>query len=140
MSQPHYLDDIDEDDLPKIPGPHGGLQHAADAAQNAARADRHPHSPHPPSASIPMTALKRTDSQSSGAAHVDIGHFDPEGVANLRRSMTRQSQQVNRTSIAESEATLNVDDGNFDFEKVLRAAMKRRVDRGLYDFVTMLNI
>lgn len=64
---------------------------------------------------------------------VDLGFFDPEGVQELRRTMTQKSRNVppeehSRPSFASSAITLSglaVGDGPFDFEKTLRHVIRK---------------
>lgn len=65
----------------------------------------------------------------NNSSHVDVGFFDPEGVGELRRTMSRVSGVVAPTTpkpepaaSSLSDATL---DGSFDFEKVLRDVMRQ---------------
>jgi hypothetical protein len=54
---------------------------------------------------------------------IDIGHFDPEGVEELRRrASTQQDEDVKRGIISRSDLTLA---DPFDFEKYLRDAVKK---------------
>ena len=66
--------------------------------------------------------------KSKGTTHVDIGHFNPEGVDELRRTMSQVSRPDShaRRSYA-SEDTLKPGDGPFDFEKTLRRAIRKCV-------------
>ncbi|TFK52853.1 hypothetical protein OE88DRAFT_1627317 [Heliocybe sulcata] len=66
----------------------------------------------------------------SHASHVSLDHFDHHGVAALRRTMSQQSQGVKEVkggseSMHPSEATITGTDEPFDFEKVLRTAVKK---------------
>ncbi|KAI0827349.1 pleiotropic drug resistance ABC transporter [Trametes gibbosa] len=106
--------------------------------------EEHPRSPVISEASYAHGhALHRT---TSAASHVDIGHFDPEGVAHLRRTLSRQSQSEaelkrntthhsekgaprgSHASSQSSELTLAgplADGAGFDFEKMLRNVIKK---------------
>lgn len=134
-NEPAHLDLIQEEDVPQIPGPQGAAHQAAANIHNAV----HPHrqQSHPPAAPA-ANHLKRVTSTHS---RVSVDYFDPDGVKELRRTMSRQSQQqrershsidpavrnARRTSSAESESTLAVGDGDFDFEKTLQKVMRRYV-------------
>ncbi|KAG5644207.1 hypothetical protein DXG03_008870 [Asterophora parasitica] len=61
----------------------------------------------------------------STASHVDVNYFDPEGVRNLNRTLTRMSHANDRPSLATSDDTLTAD-GPFDFEKTLKNLVKQR--------------
>ena len=78
----------------------------------------------------------------ASASHVDLGHFDPEGVNELRRTMSRQSNvrkdregepglvppvpHLHGESRENSEkSTIHVDGADFDFEQKLRTIIKR---------------
>jgi hypothetical protein len=78
---------------------------------------------------------------SATPSHVNLDHFDPEGVQALRRSMSRASEsrqpvqapapplpnrQQTRGS-EHSEATLRPGDGPFNFEKTLRTVIQRSI-------------
>ncbi|VDC00110.1 unnamed protein product [Peniophora sp. CBMAI 1063] len=96
---------------------------------------------------IAFRPVKRARAGSS-TSHVDIGHFDPHGVEQLRTTMSRTSNlsgAQNHTADAEkgngrsssgvSEHTL-IDfmpsaDGPFDFEKTLRAVLRKVDEHGI---------
>lgn len=73
--------------------------------------------------------------QQSAGSHVDIGLFDPEGVMQLRRTLSRQSQQqahphhidtdAHSSGSVSTDHTLASDSAPFDFEKKLRDVIKR---------------
>lgn len=102
--------------------------------QQQASPGTHTHSAH----TVPMARI------TSHTSHVDVGFFDPEGVDQLRRTMSRQESQAlaesglnldiestpdpRRLSTHSSQtgATLTADfDGHFSFEKTLRNVMKK---------------
>ncbi|KAF7984807.1 hypothetical protein HWV62_11820 [Athelia sp. TMB] len=63
-------------------------------------------------------------------SRVDIGHFDPAGVDELRRTMSRRSEQtLNQSQSADAKSATKGDEP-FDFEKVLRSVMQRQEDTG----------
>ncbi|KAI0943006.1 hypothetical protein AcW1_002753 [Taiwanofungus camphoratus] len=82
--------------------------------------------------------IRRTTSR---ASHVDVGHFDPSGVSDLRRTLSQMTAERKRVSTdrrseggkhksaeysdATSEITLALGDGPFDFEKTLRNLIKK---------------
>lgn len=79
-------------------------------------------------------AVQSTTSQSdSKVARVDIEHFDPTGVQELRRTLTKKSandvqQEKSSTSYASSDITLTgltLGEGPFDFEKTLRHLVRK---------------
>lgn len=94
---------------------------------------------------IAFRPVKRTRAGSS-TSHVDLGHFDPHGVEQLRTTMSRTSNlsgagqhhhadaekgNTRESSSGVSEHTL-IDmmpsaDGPFDFEKTLRAVLRKCV-------------
>ncbi len=106
--------------------PHHNLAHPHSPSIDAHRAsERH---------NIPLTR------QPSSGSHVDIGRFDPEGVAQLRRSLSRQSNNATplpfdlcllregeRRSAhsVSTEVTLASPDAPFDFGKTLRKVVKK---------------
>ncbi|KZT26095.1 pleiotropic drug resistance ABC transporter [Neolentinus lepideus HHB14362 ss-1] len=76
------------------------------------------------------TRRSSVHSHKSHASHVSLDHFDQDGVAALRRTMSRQSQAVAEAregsgSTHASENTVTGADEPFDFEKVLRTAVKK---------------
>jgi ATP-binding cassette subfamily G (WHITE) protein 2 (SNQ2) len=85
-----------------------------------------PPSSAPPSPNIPGRKPRRM-------SRVDIGHFDPTGVDELRRTMSRMSLEPPGDDVEKgkkgtsvfSDVTLAMGDGPFDFEKCLRAVMKK---------------
>ncbi|TBU44086.1 pleiotropic drug resistance ABC transporter [Dichomitus squalens] len=140
---PVQLEDIEgHDRVPELLG----TTHIAAAYGNAAY-HNHIH-PHPSSDDVPSETshpeyhgapLTRQQSTSS---HVSIDRFDPEGVAQLRRTLSRQSQthaephidsekpsrgfgtQQSTNSVL-TEDTLASPDGPFDFEKTLRGLLRK---------------
>ena len=101
----------------------------------------HVHEPKPQHHdSAPTYPLSR---QLTGSSHVHIGFFDPEGVEQLRRRLSRQSEsesqsrvrleasrghgQKHRRHSVSSEVTLVMTDGSFDLEKTLRNVMRKYV-------------
>ena len=79
----------------------------------------------------------------SGSSHVDIGFLDPEGVEQLRRTLSRQSENQSHSALhaeqskagerqsthsGSTDVTLaGPNDGPFDFEKTLRNVIKKCV-------------
>ena len=59
------------------------------------------------------------------ASRVSLDHFDPEGVRELSRSLSRSSTQARVTSVR-SDKTLATDEP-FSLEKTLRAALDKYV-------------
>ncbi|KAH9945220.1 pleiotropic drug resistance ABC transporter [Epithele typhae] len=66
----------------------------------------------------------------STTSHVDIGHFDLEGVERLHRTYTREADggQAVTQSIASAETLYGDINGSFDFEKTMRNVV-REMDR-----------
>ncbi|KAF8960414.1 pleiotropic drug resistance ABC transporter [Flammula alnicola] len=90
----------------------------------------HLHHEHPPHASgKPEFSRQR---RNSSVSHVDVDFFDPAGVLELRRTLTRRNEEEKREqarrSSESSTATLRVLDEPFDFEKTLRRAVRKRED------------
>ncbi|KAH9927376.1 pleiotropic drug resistance ABC transporter [Amylocystis lapponica] len=116
----------DSDTVPALPlGPSVLAAHGNAAFHNA-----HTHNPSPYPSQGPGPSPGST-------SHVDIGHFNPSGVDELRRTMSRvsadQGQSVHtkekeaageRQSYT-SEATLRPGEGPFDFERALRQVIKK---------------
>ncbi|PIL29236.1 ATP-binding cassette transporter [Ganoderma sinense ZZ0214-1] len=125
------------DRVPELPTPSDiAASHGNSAHHNLV----HPHSPSTdvdPASERHHVPLTR---QLSSGSHVDIGHFDPQGVAQLRRSLSRQShngtelpfdldplregQRQSANSIS-TEVTLASPDAPFDFGKTLRNVVKQ---------------
>lgn len=100
-------------------------------------------------------ARPRAGSNSSHVSHVSLDYFDPVGVNELRRTLSQQQDELRRTMSQratdnakkstssqnspesgskrgagrsfdlDSEETLAVGDGPFDFERTLRLAMRK---------------
>ncbi|KAI0265441.1 ABC-2 type transporter-domain-containing protein [Gloeopeniophorella convolvens] len=86
----------------------------------------------PPSPTIPRKTPTPGGRRSSGG-RVSVGHFDSEGVDDLRRTFTRLSEAQPDTLRTESEATLSVPaTGPFDFERTLRNVMRKRDRAGFH--------
>jgi ATP-binding cassette subfamily G (WHITE) protein 2 (SNQ2) len=83
------------------------------------------------------SAMSRWSAVSRGSvvSHVDIGHFDPAGVEELRRSLhsgsdvqhvqLEDANKLTRKMSGKSDVTLTPGDGPIDFEKTLRTIMKK---------------
>lgn len=96
------------------------------------RDDSHNHIPHSP----------QDDDEGMRHRHVPLGYFDPSGVDELKRTMSRVSERHapsthlepssgSRLSSAASEHTLTPGDGPFDFEKALQRSIRRCVKTSL---------
>jgi ATP-binding cassette subfamily G (WHITE) protein 2 (SNQ2) len=132
MADPTPLTDIREEDItaaiPTLPGPTAAANQANVTFHNLRHheeSDVHPISS-PPSPIIPRQRTRR----SSSVSRVDIGHFDPQGVDELRRTLSRisanrQGDDANKSVISRSDITLAVGDGPFNFEKCLRDVVKK---------------
>ncbi|CCM02003.1 uncharacterized protein FIBRA_04077 [Fibroporia radiculosa] len=122
-TDPTQLESVEENDtLPELPlGTSTAAAYIGAAIHNATFAQP------PPSPRTPAQA-------------VNVDYFDPAGVGELRRSMSRVSERsvlrprsqralsvVSRhaPSDVESEATVAATDGPFDFEKTLKSVMRR---------------
>lgn len=60
---------------------------------------------------------------------VDIGYFDPEGVLELKKTLSRESKKQHEelsrsTTRTATDATLAGDGSSFDFEKMLRSKLQ----------------
>ncbi|OJT05939.1 Brefeldin A resistance protein [Trametes pubescens] len=146
MADPAQFESLEgQDNVPELPTP---TQIAAGhAAFHGSPEEQHQRSPSLAHSDAPAAfghPLARTH---SAASHVDIGHFDPQGVEQLRRTLSRQSQahaeelrrtRTNRTidekkarapspSASSDESTLAgpIDGAGFDFEKALRGVIKK---------------
>ncbi|KAF8069197.1 pleiotropic drug resistance ABC transporter [Lyophyllum atratum] len=108
----------------------------------AARHSDPPHttslrnSPNPPPSPL-VSRLSSMQRQTSRASHVDVDFFDPNGVKQMRRTLSRMStarEGVNgdaqHTTSASSDDTLAVD-GPIDFEKILRSLVKKKEEANI---------
>ncbi|KDQ56615.1 hypothetical protein JAAARDRAFT_131673 [Jaapia argillacea MUCL 33604] len=148
MADPSTLEAIREDE--NLPTLSTGIEAATASYADTAlhNAFHHHHSP-PHSPAIPQSHsnLYRT---ASHASHVEIDHFDPEGVDQLRRTLTHMSatpgdgevggdelgeRALRRTSSIFSEATLG-SEGPLDFEKILKTIFQRSVPPPSLHFLT----
>ncbi|PPQ74645.1 hypothetical protein CVT26_005690 [Gymnopilus dilepis] len=76
-----------------------------------------------PSISKPKANRQRSN---SSVSRVDVGFFDPAGVQELCRTITKQQIDERSRTSESSEATLHIKDNEpFDLEKTLRLAVKR---------------
>lgn len=84
----------------------------------------------------PTTKPKGRVRSESRASRVEIDHFDPSGMATLRKTLSRMSTDTagipesdeQHPSRVSTEGTLAGPlDANFDFEKTLRLAVRRCV-------------
>ena len=66
------------------------------------------------------------DNKTKSASQVNLDHFDPEGVRDLTRTLSRSSAQARQRSIP-SERTLTPEEP-FSLENALRAALDRYGD------------
>lgn len=133
--QPVPLTNIREEDnlnIPTLPGPSGAINQANAVVQNVNFDEPMPASEAPPSPVI----IRQRPRRASSVSRVDVGYFDPSGVDELRRTMSRmsagaQSEKVKRTKTEQSigsDTTLGIGgDGPFDFEKTFRIIMKKCV-------------
>jgi ATP-binding cassette subfamily G (WHITE) protein 2 (SNQ2) len=132
----------DAPDLPRVPVPDTSelRQTAYDAFAN-----KDTHTPEGeredearPLQGSPVIASRppRRPSVSGSHSHVELDHFDPDGMTALRRTMSRASESVAhpgrspvlpvaRPTSQTSDATLAAGDGPFDFEKTLRYFVQR---------------
>lgn len=145
MSDPAQLEQIREDEgaITELPPDHAAVHHAVH--------EHHEHSPVSP----PVTRHTRRGSTASHASHVSLDYFDPVGVNELRRTLSQQQDELRRTMSQQathnakkstssnnspeggskrgagrsfdldSEETLAVGDGPFDFERTLRLTMRK---------------
>ncbi len=70
-------------------------------------------------------------SSSSSTSHVDVAYFDPEGVQELKRTLSAQSAKAYKTKDLESQvsttdSTIAAKQGElFDFAEALRKMLQR---------------
>lgn len=80
----------------------------------------------------PSPIITRHRRRGSSVSRVDIGHFDPTGVDELRRNMSRLSATSQPASKAGQKTSFQSDvtlasNSPFDFEKTLNDVMKKYV-------------
>ena len=127
MSSPEQLaaQGEENDTVPELPhGPSVAAAYGNAAVHNAL----HHSSPKVPSPKVTYYGpdLGR---QTSHASSVDVGFFDPEGVHQLRQTLSRMSaaDQGEHAQSVQSSVETAVMDEKFDFEKVLREVMSKCV-------------
>lgn len=159
MVDPAQLESLEgQDNVPELPTPTQiAAGHTAFNGSPEEQHQQHQRSPSLAHSDAPSAfghPLVRTH---SAASHVDIGRFDPQGVEQLRRTLSRQSQahaeelrrtRTNRTvdekksarapspSPSSDESTLAgpIDGAGFDFEKALRGVIKKCVCNPVFLF------
>jgi hypothetical protein len=139
------MDHHEARDVPQLPG----VQPAAEGVREVVQEVVGSHSSHserdedtrpPKHSSImagPSQEARYRPHPTRSASHVDINHFDPEGMDALKRTMSRASQAAQgrsespvpplptRVKSDRSDMTLTPADGPFDFEKTLRTVIQR---------------
>lgn len=89
---------------------------------------RHYENDHPPPRSPPPHHISR---RMSRASRVSVDFFDPEGMAQLQRTLTGQDGKIPQVTRQESvssfgsDHTLTVDPDHFDLEKTIRQIIRR---------------
>ncbi|RDX52640.1 pleiotropic drug resistance ABC transporter [Lentinus brumalis] len=136
-ADPAQLESLEQrDTVPELPtatdiaGAYGqaAIHNLHEERRDRGRSGSAPSSPAMPSQNHPLT---RQMSSSSRSSRVDIGFFDPEGVEQLRRTLSRQSETHGRGegqsvhSGSTDETLSGSNDGPFDFEKTLRNLIKK---------------
>ena len=133
---PSQLEAEGHDRVPELPTATDiAAAHHNHAHPHSPSDEHHPEFPHSESFGAPLAR------QPSASSHVSIDHFDPEGVAQLRRTLSRQSEIEHAAHIdtkaqgdsgrsarsISTEVTLASPDAPFDFEKTLRNVIKKCV-------------
>ncbi|KAH7929028.1 hypothetical protein BV22DRAFT_1057873 [Leucogyrophana mollusca] len=84
----------------------------------------------PPSEAPPRRPIPRdtvgAPLLSSSACHVDLDYFDPQGVGELRHTISRLSSQSVQPESQETTSSETIGGHSYDFEKVLRDVIKKR--------------
>ncbi|KAF5387203.1 hypothetical protein D9757_006886 [Collybiopsis confluens] len=85
----------------------------------------------PPSGSPTISFRKPRQRRNSSVSRVSVDHFDPEGVRNLQRTLSRLSQHDGNSKKrdfqdSDSNTTLTPIEGPFDFEKALRMMTQKK--------------
>ncbi|KAI0035475.1 ABC-2 type transporter-domain-containing protein [Vararia minispora EC-137] len=103
-----------------------------------------------PAASPAPNQAPSTRRRNSSVSHVELDHFDPSGMAELRRTLTGPQSIISNASIHaarpeasgahERQASVHVSeetlfgppvDGNFDLEKTLKSAFRKLDEQGI---------
>lgn len=99
-------------------------------AVNMDQGMEHTHHVHPQS--LPHSPSHPDDpSSSTSVSHVDMSFFDPEGVQELRRTLSAQSakgiKNIDQSQVStRTDSTLASQEGEpFDFAKALRRTLQR---------------
>ena len=130
---PAQLHDVrDGDHLPEVPLGTSTAAAYANAAVHYVDShdDSHNHVPRSPNPNDAEDAARQR--------HVSLDHFDPSGVDELKRTMSRISERhapsahlvptgASHHSSDDSDHTLAPGDGPFDFEKALQQTVRRCV-------------
>ncbi|CDO77419.1 hypothetical protein BN946_scf184857.g26 [Trametes cinnabarina] len=149
MADPAQLESVEgQDNVPELPTAtqiaaaygNAAVHNITHGSPHSSHEERSPRLTSASPASAYGSPLRRT---TSNASHVEIGHFDPEGVEQLRRTMSRLSQASNgdplhrsttrrgdaqngQTHSEGSDLTLTSPlEGPFDFEKALRNVFRK---------------
>lgn len=124
MEPPAQLHEIREEN-----GSSSALSHLPPALPLEAHHDTRDVPSSPPLSHQPFAGdkVRRRARRGSSVSHVDVDFFDPAGVKELQRTLTRMSanNDQQRTSSTNSDTTLLPGDGPFDFEKTLRVLLKK---------------
>ena len=86
------------------------------------------HNSNRPPASHRMSNVSGSSVQYPNHTAVELDHFDPMGMKQLKRTIVDKSNQEHRASTSNSDITLSgleVGDGPFDLDKYLRNVMKQ---------------
>lgn len=126
MPEPPPLSDIQEEppssNISRVPSQPTLQDVDLDHLPEPTQYERPPHSPPPPQA---------RPRRGSSVSRVDITFFDPEGVQELRRTLTQQSNAKNGSPGSQesvtSDATLAAKEGgSFDLAKALRRIVQKQ--------------
>lgn len=94
------------------------LRNVEDTQEEDSQPHREPSSPKP-------TSHRTRPRRESSVSHVDVSFFDPEGVQELRRTLTRRSVQESLGNVS-TDSTLAPKDGEpFDLAKTLRRIVQK---------------
>lgn len=125
MSEHHQLNDIQEEPSSNVVSRAPSQPTLLNADIHQSEEYLHKHSEYP---SSPSSRPRR----GSSVSHVDVAFFDPQGVQELRRTLTQQSIQENKNRPPGSRGSLSTDltltpkDGEpFDLAKTLRKIVQK---------------
>jgi ATP-binding cassette subfamily G (WHITE) protein 2 (SNQ2) len=140
MADPLPLQNIREEvTTAAVPAPETPINEANVAFHNLAHDEEYNSPSSSPSIPPPSPIFSRQRPRgASSVSRVDIGHFDPTGVDELRQTMSRMSENTpggdtKKAKSLQSDTTFGVPvgDGPFDFEKFIGNVVQKYISYNL---------